>query len=57
MRKCIDNLELKQAPYREFWSRGYVFLKLNSADYEICPANKSQINENCNFFLAKHSWA
>ena len=28
------------------------FFMLNSAEHEICPANKSQIT---NFFLAKHS--
>ena len=26
---------------------------LNSAEHEICPANKSQITDNCKFFLAK----
>ena len=26
---------------------------LYSAEYEICPANKSQITNNCNFFLAE----
>ena len=30
---------------------------LDSAEHEICPANKSQITNNCKFFLAKHSWA
>ena len=30
---------------------------LNSAEHEICPANKSQITNNCKFFLAKYSWA
>ena len=30
---------------------------LNSAEHEICPANKSQIINNSKFFLAKHSWA
>ena len=33
------------------------FFKFNSGDYGICPANKSQISDNGNFFLAKHSWA
>ena len=28
---------------------------LNSAEHEICPTNKSQITNNCKFFLAKHS--
>ena len=27
---------------------------LNSAEHEICPSNKSQITNNCKFFLAKH---
>ena len=32
-------------------------IKLNWAEHEICLANKSQISNNCKFFLAKHSWA
>ena len=28
-----------------------LFFVLNSAEHEICPANKSQITNNCNFFL------
>ena len=40
------------------WARGYkTFFMLNSAEHEICPANKSQITDNCKFFHAKHSWA
>ena len=36
--------------------RGYkTFFMLNSAEHEICPANKSQITDNCKFFLAKPS--
>ena len=31
------------------------FFMLNSAEHEICPANKSQIANNCKLFLAKHS--
>ena len=31
------------------------FFMLNSAEHEICPASKSQITDNCKFFLAKHS--
>ena len=35
--------------------RGYkTFFMLNSAEHEICPVNKSQITNNCKFFLAKH---
>ena len=34
-----------------------LFFILNSAKYEICPANKSQITDMCKFCLAKHSWA
>ena len=38
--------------------RGYkTFFMLNSAEHEIVHANKSQITNNCKFFLAKHSWA
>ena len=33
------------------------FFMLNSAEHEFFPANKSQIANNCKFFLAKHSWA
>ena len=33
------------------------FFMLNSAEHEICPANKSQIINNCKFFLTKYSWA
>ena len=30
------------------WPRGYkTFFMLNSAEYEICPANKYQIAYNC----------
>ena len=34
-----------------------LFPVFNSAEHEICPANKSQITNNCKFFLTKHSWA
>ena len=34
------------------WPRGYkTIFMLNSAEHEICPANKDQITDNCNFFL------
>ena len=37
------------------WPRGYkTFFMLNSAEHEIFHANKSQITNNCKFFLAKH---
>ena len=37
-------------------ARGYkTFFMLNSAEHEICPANKSQMTQNCKNFLAKHS--
>ena len=37
-------------------SPGYkTFFMLNSAEHEIFSANNSQITNNCNFFLAKHS--
>ena len=36
--------------------RGYkTCFMLNSGEREICPANKSQITNNCKFFLAKHN--
>ena len=31
------------------------FFLLNSDEYEIRPANKLKITQNCKFFLAKHS--
>ena len=31
-----------------------LFFMLNSAEHEICLANKPQITNNCKFFLAKH---
>ena len=35
-----------------FWPQGYKTLfVLNSAEHEICPANKSKITNNCNYFL------
>ena len=34
-----------------------LFFMRNSGEHDICPANKSQITDNCKFFLAKHSWA
>ena len=35
------------------WPRGYkTFFMLNSAEHEICPVNKSQITNNCKFFLS-----
>ena len=38
----------------EFRLRGYkTFFMLNSAEHEIGPANKSKINNNLKFFLAK----
>ena len=44
--------------HRRLWPRGYkTFFMLTSTAHEICPANKSQITNNCKFFLAKHSWA
>ena len=42
----------------ESWPGGWKsFFMLSSAEHEICPANKSQITNNCKFFLIKHSWA
>ena len=43
---------------RAVWPQDYkTFFMLNSAEHEFCPAYKSQITNNCKFFLAKHSWA
>ena len=40
------------------WHRGYkTFFMLNSAEHEICPANKSQITNKFKFLFAKHGWA
>ena len=37
------------------WPRGYkTFFMLNSAEHEICPADKYQITKQCNFFLVKN---
>ena len=37
--------------------QGYkTFFMLNSAEHEMCPANKSQITNKCVFFVAKHSY-
>ena len=34
--------------------RGFkTFFMLNSAEHELCPADKYQITKHCNFFLAK----
>ena len=33
------------------WPRGYIFFMLNSAEHEICPANKSQITNICELIL------
>ena len=40
-----------QIPPRDY-KKNFV---LNSAEYEICPASKTQITNNFKFFLAKHS--
>ena len=38
------------------WPRGYkLFFMLNSAEHEICPANKTQLTNNCKIFLAKRT--
>ena len=33
-----------------------MFFMLNAANHEICPANQSQITNNINVFLARHSF-
>ena len=54
----IEKWKKYGSAYFSFMPRGYkTFFMLNSAEHEIFPANKSQITNNCKFFLAKHSWA
>ena len=37
-------------------AQGYkTFFMLNSAEHEICSANKSQVTNNSKIFLAQHS--
>ena len=53
---CSSELNMENVYKLSAWPRGYkTFFKLNSAEHEIFPANKSQITNNCKFFLAKHS--
>ena len=33
------------------------FCMHNWAEHEVCQANKSQMNNNCQFFLTKYSWS
>ena len=41
---------------RVLGTRGYKhFFMLNSAEHELCHANKSQITNSCKFYLSKHS--
>ena len=48
---CISTHKIYQAS-----TQGYkTFFMLYSAEHEICLANKSQITNNCIFFLAKHN--
>ena len=53
---CLsEKVALQRAMWRA-WPRGYkTSFMLNSAEHEICPANKSQITDNAKFFLAKHN--
>ena len=39
----------------ESWPAHGPLVMLNSAEHEICPANESQIANDCKFFLAKHT--
>ena len=68
MRRCINAMSPLGKPLSDkdlyytlllrwlIWPRGYkTFFVLNSAEHEIFPANKSQITNNCKFFLAKYS--
>ena len=56
---AASDLGLHCLPITLSWvsrARGYkTFFMLNSAEHEICPANISQITDNCKFFLAKQS--
>ena len=58
VRTCASDEESDSLRIRTVWPRGYkTIFMLNSAEHEIFHANKSQITNNANFFLAKHSWA
>ena len=50
-----DNEEVPQVWIAFSWTLGYeTFFMLNSAEHEMCSANKSQITNNCKFFVAEH---
>ena len=50
--QCVFSIPLSC----NFGPRGCkAFFMLNSAEHENCPANKSQIINNCKLFLAKQS--
>ena len=52
----MGKLIFKAFEKQESKPRGYkTFFMLNTAEHEICPANKSQITINCKLPLAKHS--
>ena len=55
---CINNIYLDILRWMDMQRPpGYkMIFMLNSAEHKICPANKSQITNNCKFFLATHSW-
>ena len=43
---------------RQAWPEAIkLFFMINSAEHEICPANKSQITSHCKIFFARHYWA
>ena len=46
-------LQIRPRDYKSFFFFFFFFV-LNPAELEICPASKSQITNNCKFFLAKH---
>ena len=54
----MDTNIITQTDNINIWPLDYkTSFMLNSAEHEICSANKSQIINNCKFFLDKHSWA
>ena len=48
---CLKDIEIRKSRPRDYKT----FFMLNSAEHEICPANKSQLTNNGKSFLVKHS--
>ena len=56
VQKILEQMGRNVRNYLVTWPRGYkTCFMLNSAEHEICFANKSQITNNGKFFHAKHS--